>query len=355
MKIRRSILWFIAIVAVLIATVLWFGKKKPEEAPLTVSVETNPAPLVAARSNPPVSAPVQTNALMTLTTNGADLSKSPPQSKTERAIGLLSTYNDVPIDFYGKVEDQFSNGVAGAAVNFSVRVMNGQESTVERGQVITDGNGFFTITGYKGQDLGLAPQKAGYVLATTSTLFKYSHLEDRPYVSDPNNPTVIKMWKLQGAEPLVGINETFKLPYTGAPIFFDLVTGNVVPGGGDLEIIVTRTPGVITQRNHGDWSIKLVPVNGGIIETDYHAAQVTFEAPIDSYQDTYFVQMNHDDPGWFDNIQRAFFLMSRGGQVYSRFSLDFGINDDPDGAMWFQFKGVANANGSRNWEAAAPQ
>ncbi len=40
---------------------------------------------------------------------------------------------------------------------------------------------------------------------------------------------VIKMWKLQGAESLMEINKTFKLPYADAPIFFDLVTRNVVP------------------------------------------------------------------------------------------------------------------------------
>ncbi len=43
------------------------------------------------------------------------------------------------------------------------------------------------------------------------------------------------------------------------------------------------------------------------METDYRAAQVTFEAPADGYQDSYFVQMNHDDPGWFDNIQKDVF------------------------------------------------
>jgi hypothetical protein len=355
MKIRGSIIWFIAIAVAVIALVLWYGQKQPVEMPLATSAETNAAPPVATTPRAPASIPVHANAPMVQSTRGADLSKSSPPSKEERAIGLLSTYNDVPIDFYGRVEDQFSNAVDNAAVNFSVRVMNGQESTVNRGQVETDNNGFFTVSGYRGQDLSLVPKKAGYVLAMADTLFKYSHLEDHPYVSDPNNRSVIKMWKLQGAEPLVEINKIFKLPYNGAPIFFDLVTGNVSPVGGDLEVIIARAPGVITQRNHGDWSIKLVPVNGGIMETDYHTSQVTYEAPANGYQDSYLVQMNHDNPGWLDNIQRAFFLMSRNGQVYSKFSLDFGINDDPNGTMWFQFKGVANVNSSRNWEATSPQ
>jgi hypothetical protein len=355
MKIRGSIIWFVVIATVLIALVLWFGKKQPAETPPTASVVTNAVPPAPTASSPPVSAPVHTNAPMVITTKGADLLESPAQTKEERAIGLLSEYNDIPIVFYGRVEDQFSNAVADATVSFSVRVINGQESTVNRGQVLSDGNGLFTISGYTGQDLSIVPQKAGYVLATTGTFFKYSHLEEHPYVSDPNNPLVIKMWKLQGVEPLVGINKTYKLAYTGAPIFFDFVTGEVVPTGGDLEVIVTRAPGSITQLNHGDWSIELMPVNGGIMESDFQTAQVTFEAPADGYQDSYLVQMNNNNPAWFDNIQQVFFLTSRGSQVYSKFSLDFGINDDPNGTMWFQFKGVANANGSRNWEATAPQ
>jgi hypothetical protein len=65
--------------------------------------------------------------------------------------------------------------------------------------------------------------------------------------------------------------------------------------------------------------------------------------------------MNHDDPAWYDNIHKVFFLKSRGGQVYAKFNLDFMINLEADGLMDFQFKGVANTNSSRNWEATAPQ
>ena len=355
MKIRRSILGLGAFVAVLIALVAWYGKKKPVEIPPIASVETNAALPVATKLSPSASATARTNAPMVKNTKAAVLPNSLSPSKAERAIGLLATYNDVPIDFYGRVEDQLRNAVDNAVINFSVRVMNGQESTVKRGQAITDGNGYFTISGYRGQDLGLVPQKAGYVLATTGTLFQYSHLEDQPYIPDQSNPTVIKMWKLQGAEPLVNIDQHYKLPFTSEPIFFDLVVGKVVSGGGDLKIIITRAAGSITQRNHGDWSIELVPVNGGIMESDYHTSQVAFEAPANGYQKSYSVQIDHDNPAWFDNIQKVFYLTSRGGQIYSKFSLDFGINDDPNGSMWFQFKGVANANGSRNWEATAPQ
>jgi hypothetical protein len=360
MKIRSSIFWFIAIVAVLIALVLWFGKKKPVETPLTVSTQTNVAPTAVATPSLPASGSIHTNAPPTRVASvSAPTAASQPQSPPPQdKVGLLKEIlqaNDADIMFYGRLEDQSGSAVSGAAVNFSIQYENPNARGVQHGQVVSDANGFFTISGYKGANLTIMPKRAGYALATTGTSFRYSQITPGYFVPDAGNPVVIKMWKLQGTEPLVEISKTFKLPYTGAPIFFDLLTGNVVPAGGDLEVIVTRAPGIITGRNHGDWSIKLVPVNGGIMETDYHTAQVTFEAPADGYQDSYFVQMNHDDPGWFDNIQKIFFLTSRSGQVYCKFSLDFGINDDPNGTMWFQFKGIASTTGSRNWEATVPQ
>jgi hypothetical protein len=45
-----------------------------------------------------------------------------------------------------------------------------------------------------------------------------------------------------------------------------------------------------------------------------------------------------------------FFVKSRNGQVYSKVFLSIGINQQPDEPMYVEFRGVANANGSRNWE-----
>jgi hypothetical protein len=358
MKIRSSIFLFIAIVLVLIALVLWYGKKQSVEPP-SASVEANATPPATTAMSQPVSAPVHpatpSAQVASSVTTVSNQTKSPAMTDKVALRQEILQANDADIVFYGRLEDQSGGAVSGAAVNFSIQYENANARGIQRGQVVSDGNGFFTISGYKGANLGIMPKKAGYALSTTGTSFRYSQISPGYFVPDANNPTVIKMWKLQGAAPLVEINKTFKLPYTGAPIFFDLATGNVVPAGGDLEVIVTRPPGVITQQNHGDWSIKLVPINGGIMETDYHTSQVTFEAPADGYQDSYLVQMNHDDPAWFDNIQKVFFLTSRNGQVFSKFSLDFKINDDPNGTMWFQFKGVANANSSRNWEATVSQ
>jgi hypothetical protein len=350
MKIQRSIFWFVAVIAVLAVLVLWFANRKPVEPPETVSVETNvPSPVNVAASNPQANAPSHINAPAAQRTNGAaGVSQSLPGNKAEQMIGILSTYNDVPIDFYGKVEDQFSNVVANAAVNFNVRVYNGMESTVKRGQVTTDVNGQFNISGYKGESLGLVPAKAGYALATGDTLFKYSHLDDQHYVPDQSNPTVIKMWKLQGAEPLTGINQRYKLPYTSAPMNFDLLTGQVVPSGGDIRITVNRPPGVISGQNRLDWSVQIEAVAGGLIDAAGQE-RITYSAPESGYQPSVTVFASTNGHG-VELIQQGLFVQSRNGQVYSKVGIAFRINSEPDGLMYINFSGIANANGSRNWE-----
>ena len=266
---------------------------------------------------------------------------------------ILSALNDVPINFYGKVEDQFSNAVANAAVNFSIRIYNGTESTVKRGQVMADDKGFFSITGYKAQDLGLGPQKAGYVLATADTFFKYSHLEEHPYASDPKSPTVIRMWKLQGAEPLLGINQHYKIPFTAAPIYFDLLASKIVPSGGDLKLMVNRLNGSISGQNPQDWGFTVWAVDGGLMKSSEQPS-ITYQAPESGYHPSDMLTASSNRHG-IGVIQQDFFVQSRNGQVYSKIDLTFGINSTPDGFMSITFGGVANTNGSRNWEATASQ
>src|SRR6185437_5981640 len=281
MRIRRSILFFGAAIFVLIALILWQGKKS-KEALSTTAAETNSSPQAAARSTP---TPTVKSNVPIVTANPGITNPSPhTENKAEQAINVLSTYNDVPIDFYGKVEDQVGGPVADATINFGVRIYNGSNSTVKHGQVTTDGNGFFTIKGYHGQELGLAPHKAGYSLATTETLFKYSHMEEHPFVSDPNNPTVIKMWKLQGAESLININKEYKIPFTSDPVIFDLIAGKLVASGGDIKIKVNRPSGEISERRPQKWSITFEVINGGFIPTSGSEAAVTFIAPEQGYE-----------------------------------------------------------------------
>jgi len=346
MKIRSLIAGLIVLVAVLIALLFWFAKSRPVEAPPATSLaSTVPSTPVTARTNA-LPTPASSNAPAT-----ADQPDSaPPQDKVQVLKNILQA-NNANIAFYGRLEDQFGNPVSGADIQFSIQYENANARGIQRGQVAADGNGFFTISGYKGANLTVMPKKAGYALTMTGTTFRYSQLSPGYFVPDASNPTVIKMWKLQGAEPLVGIDKTYKLHYTANPICFDLIAGQTVPAGGDLKITVNRPAGIISGRNPQDWNIDVEVTGGGFIETLPSESAMTYAAPESGYQPSGKFGKNNGP----DLVDKTLFIQSRNGQVYSKVHLLFGINDTQDGFMYVTFSGVANTNGSRNWEATAPQ
>lgn len=254
MKIRRSIFLFVAVVAVLIALVLWYGKKQPVETPPPTSIETNTVSSAASTPSAPAGVPVHTNAS---SAQAATNTIAPAQDKGAQIKEGLAALNDVPIAFYGRLEDQLGNPVTGAQIAGSIRIYNGVQSKVEHLTTMSDGNGMFQIKGGKGESLGLMPHKDGYVLATTGTEFKCSYMYTGHFTPDPNNPAVIKMWKLQGAEPLVSLDKTYKLQYTSAPIYFDMIAGKTVASDGDLKIMVNRPDGIISQQHPRIGAFKL--------------------------------------------------------------------------------------------------
>jgi hypothetical protein len=163
------------------------------------------------------------------------------------------------------------------------------------------------------------------------------------------------MWKLQGAEPLVGIDQRYSFPYASTPVHFDLLTGKIVPDGGDLKITVSRSQGVVSERTLQDWSVQVEVVNGGLIKTDETEARVTYAAPMDGYQPSDMFIMSTNAPHkWFGGLHQMYFIQSRGGQVYSKVNFGIAINRRPDDVVWVEFRGAANANSSRNFEADAP-
>jgi hypothetical protein len=334
MKVRRSILFLTAIAALLVALALWYRKKKPVEMPLATSTETNIVPVEGSESRPPVAATViQTNAPAVNTgaaTVAANVPKPPAESKTERMREALSTYNDVPIDFYGKLEDQFGNPVADAEIKGSIRVINGARQGTDWLTTISDANGLFQFHG-KGQDISTMPSKKGYALASLNGGGNYSMLapeEERAH-PDPSNPVVVKMWKLQGTEPLLSIDQQYKLPYTSEPICFDLLTGKVVPTGGDVKLTVNRSPGVISGRNRLDWSLQIEAVDGGLMDSGGQE-RIIYAAPDSGYQPSMTFTFSTNAPHkWFGGFNQGFFLVSRNGQVYSKVGLSFDINDAP--------------------------
>lgn len=345
---NRLLFWFVLLAAMIIVVLFLIGRGTKHKFAAN-SFETNAPPAATTVPSAPAPTQVQSNSQMTsIATNSV---VTPQPTKGDLMKQGLSQMNDVPIIFYGRLEDQYNAPVEGAQIAASVRIYNGAGSTTTHLATVSDGNGMFQINGGKGESLAMMPKKSGYVLATTNTLFKYSYMYSDHFSSDPNNPTVLKMWKLQGAESLAQINCTFKIPYTASPISFDLISGQIVPSGGDLTITVNRPNGIISQQNPQNWSVDLAFTDGGYISTSPDEAAITYAAPEGFYQPSGTFE-NNNGPRLIDEM---LFAQSRHGQIYSKFHLLFGINSTSEKAMTITFSGVANTNGSRNWEATAPK
>jgi len=348
MKIRRSILFLTAIAEIFITWVLWCGSKKPAEMPS--GTETN----IAAVSEPRPMIPAFVTHTNAPPANAATrVDPSPPSGgKTEREREVLSTYNDVPIDFYGKLEDQFGNPVAGAEIKGSIRVISGDRQGTDWLTTTSDPEGLFEFHG-RGQDISTMPSKKGYALASLNGGGNYSLLapEQERLHPDPNNPVVVKMWKLQGAEYLLSIDQHYNIHYTTQPISFDLLAGSVVPRGGDIRLTVKRSQGLMSGRSPLDWSLQVEAIEGGLMDTEGQE-RITYVAPKTGYApSTNFIFSTNPPYKWFGGFDQMFFVRSRNGQVYSKLRFSFNINDDPDGFMSIGVRGIANTNSSRNWEA----
>jgi len=353
MKIRPSVILLVVITAMLIVWLFWSGRERQVSIPQANSTKITSLaqPTVTAPNLPSPSTLVHTNMPVAHLAKGADLSETPPLSKAERATGILSAYNDVPIDFYGKLEDQFSNAVSDATVNFGVRIINGYEATVTNGQAVSDANGFFTITGYHGQDLSVVPQKAGYVLTIASTLFKYSHMEDRPFASDPDNPIVIKMWKLQGAEHLISFRIEKYIPVDGTPVSLDLQTGQQVASGGDLTIRLQSVTKPSVRAEY-DWQVSMQMVDGGIIQDSSGLGlQKMFQAPDSGYEPEFDLSFQKNTRQWTPRFNDDFYFTSQGSKCYGKLWLEVDTDVVRNGTALVTLKGYLNPSGSRNLES----
>jgi hypothetical protein len=346
MKIRPSIILFIGIVAVLIVLLLW--GKKPVEPSLAVSAETNVEQSATTAPSSPGSAMVITNAAPGKYVSKANLSPSINQPKADNPREGLAALNDVPIVFYGRLEDQFGNPVVGASINGTTVIYNGTSSGAERVSTISDANGFFQLNAGKGESLGIMPYKDGYVLATKGTSFKYSYMYADHFTPDQNNPTVIKMWKLQGAEHLIHFQSEIRVPIDGSPVQLDLQTGKQVTSGGDIVIQVesVSNPNVVQEY---DWQVKIEAINGGLISSGDSFDQM-FQAPETNYSPEFNITYQKKGATWSTTFIGSFYFTSRNSGCYGKLGIEFLSDVVKNGTIPVILNSYINPNSSRNLE-----
>jgi hypothetical protein len=350
MKIRGSIIWFVVVVAGLIMLVLWLGKK-PVQTPLSVVVATNAAPPTASTPTVPSNVYIHTNAPSAQVASSSTPAaiRTLPQDKVGVLKEILQA-NDADIVFYGRLEDQFGNAVGNTPVNFAVRYENLNGRGVQRGQVVADGNGLFKISGYKGQDISVIPEKAGYIPLEIKGIGNYSPVlypEDQRAHPDPNNPILIKMWKLQGGEHLIHLQTEIHVPIDGTPINLDLQTGQI-SGGGDLIVQVKTVPAPNVRQRY-DWQATIQSINGGLISSSEEFEQM-LQAPDTGYNSKFDIAYQKDVIPWSTTFNGGFYFSSRNGGCYGKLGIEILSDVVKNGTVPVILNSYVNPSGSRNLE-----
>jgi hypothetical protein len=211
-------------------------------------------------------------------------------------------------------------------------------------------NGLFTISGYKGERLSFVPEKTGYVLTShiNGGIYSPQWPEEQRVHPDPNNPVIIKMWKLQGGESLIHFSYNVRVPYDNTPVLFDFQTGKTVNTGGDL-VIKLQCPLTPDTREQYDWQAIIQPVDGGIVSDD-GGMELKFQAPDSGYESEFDIKNRKDVRPWSSTFHGGLFFKSRGGNCYGKLDLGIVIYAIRDGLVPITLDGYINPAGSRNLE-----
>jgi hypothetical protein len=274
----------------------------------------------------------------------------------------LAQRDNVPIDFYGKVEQQDGTPISGATVEFRLSridphlLSDRDPIAAETFQRSTDENGLFSAIGLIGTSLQVtAVDKPGYRSdLKVSRSFEYSPRFDvrTRHHADPANPIIFLMWKKTGTEALVQRERTFGVRPDGTPITIDLLTGKSQPARsptGDLLVSLKRPEGLLYPSSPFEWEFEIKGVNAGIVETKEIFA---YEAPESGYESGYKYQLRTTTGEGGYTEKRKYYVRGRDGSFYASLEVVANSNADTSGEAWgaFNMKYRLNPRGSRNLE-----
>jgi len=134
--------------------------------------------------------------------------QSPPSAETIAALErAITTALNTPITFYGRVVDQSNQPVPEAKAYFNAADKFGGPGTDY--QRISDANGYFSITGIHGSDLGVGVGKDGYYSRDQShAYFNFGNGPHGKNLPPParDNPAVFVLVKMGETEPLIKVS-----------------------------------------------------------------------------------------------------------------------------------------------------
>jgi hypothetical protein len=360
---KRLILFAILAVCLLLLG-WWFlrGNARhttPNVAPAPVASSITTQPVVSNATAVPSSTVVTSKIVRMQTSLGPQsvrLFKStnyPPQTTEEKA--LWEWWNAVdkadpdfqwkmPIEFYGKVVDQFDQPVIGAEVELNWTTVVGPIPDPKK-SIFTGSDGRFEVTGIQGKGITISVYKEGYDRTYDwIQSFEYAaFFNNNFHVPDPNNPVLFHLHKLMGAEPMYKFLPYGDITAGGAPLILNVEKGKVA-AQGDLAFSVVL--GTETNRYGPDFIVTVQGLNGAICI--FSDEEFLFKAPETGYQSTLSINAKIDDPK-YSPFQKFRFYVKTGAGKYAAVEAKVNLWNNMAGAS-FSAIIYYNPSGSRNLE-----
>jgi hypothetical protein len=265
-----------------------------------------------------------------------------------RAVGLYFLRNQ-PIEFYGRIEDQY--GVPVQDETFSANVWRGPFGKASTKYFKTDAQGKFEIKRIGGNQLWFDLSKPGYHVASTNTVANFYPLADPKirHHPDPSHPVIFRLWKDQGPEDLIQYDRQFEMQPNLEPFFFDLVKGIATTNSGDLKISLFVNSDTSTNAE-AEWSYLIEPIGGEIKEISVPESAITFEAPSEGYLSVFTNRLSAPH-GKAELSSHEFFIKGRNGQIYTKVHIALRLERtrtrQPIGVF---IRALVNPSASKNWE-----
>lgn len=243
--------------------------------------------------------------------------------KVGAMLGMASSYV-VPVQFYGRVIDQNGDGVSGAKVEMVVGGGGSMAPGTGMTYFLTDDEGFFEVQA-KGQGVSIGSIRHNqvadvYYRDRDGVKTRAKHLEATDQYGETYNwnnyqskdaPFVIKVWRTEKFEKLVTLDGAYHVPVNGEAVLFD----------NTLKARCQRSQ-TFERPKYGDWSITLMPIDGGIQETDELYLNA---APEGGYSPEISVSSTTSDPEYKYRIYPAkhYYYHAKNRSIYGSLEIFF--------------------------------
>jgi hypothetical protein len=333
---------------------------KPSDTPILVVPNTTTLPAIsnmipASSSTLTTSKYVQTQT--TLGSQSVRFFKStnyPPQTVEEKAMWEWWDAMDkadpdfqwkMPIEFYGKVIDQFGQPVAGAEVELNWTTVIGPIPDPKK-SIYTGTDGRFEVAGIQGKGITISVYKEGYDRTRNSFgSFEYAAFYQQNFhVPDPNHPVVFRLHKTMEAEPLYVFSPYGYITPSGEPLIINIESGKI-GARGDLAFSVAL--GTETNRYGSDFIVNMQGLNGaGFV---FSNEEFLSQAPELGYQNTFSVTHKVDVPNYKPELLLKFYVKTGTGKYasvgvtirlwgdFSKADFSAGIHYNPSGSRNLEF------------------